>query len=139
MKQTFSHTLTFYLIATIVVLAFAIFVRCADADELTETVKDWGTYTATSGAMIVNVRESLTLDKAGFSDTFADTPYKKVVANATESAKKMLRKIWDTPGVSNLRYSSYSIVIFKAVRYNWAELEGPIVKIFEEWAATPTQ
>jgi hypothetical protein len=133
------------LIATIVVLAFAIFVRCADADELitetgiSKTVKDWGTYTATSGAMIVNVRESLTLDKAGFSDTFADTPYKKVVANATESAKKMLRKIWDTPGVSNLRYSSYSIVIFKAVRYNWAELEGPIVKIFEEWAATPTQ
>lgn len=129
MKQTFSHTLTFYLIATLVVLFIAVSARCADAQEL----KDWGQYEIGERAMVVNVREALTSEKTGFGNPVTQDGFKKFSANATESAKKMLRKLWDTAGVSDLRFSTYTVIVFKANMYTWDELEQPVNTIFEEW------
>lgn len=129
MKSIFYYTVA----ALIVVLLCVLMVR---ADSIPETLTEWGIYDATENGMVVNVREPLSTEKMGYGDGLASTSFDKATARATEEAKKLFRKLWDIQGVSNIRFSTYSVIIFKGRLYSWAELEPKITKEFEAWHAT---
>lgn len=98
-----------------------------------ETVKDWGIYTkAGDNNMLIDVGVSLTKTKASFSDLLT-SGFDKVTKNATDEAKKMLSVLWEIPGVTNIRFSSYQIILNKARLVDWSEIEPKLDKAMSAW------
>ena len=104
--------------------------------------QDWGTYQADAGgndnACMINVKIDLAAEKVPMSGFFTNG-FDKATKTATPEAKKLLTRLFAVTGVSDMRFSTYKILIAKGDLFVWAELEPEIFAAMDTWLAEVTK
>ena len=124
-------------LAVLVVLAMVLAFVPAMAQEkepsTVTTAKDWGNLITGNNAAVVNVKGSLTSGKEGLSPFFTTGDFGKITKSATAEAKKLFTQLYAINGISNMRYSTYQIILNKADLYDWAEIESGLFAAMDSW------
>ena len=89
-------------------------------------VKDWGNFISGTGdGAIINVKIPLTDGKEGLSLFFTNGDFGKITKSATDQAKKLFTQIYAINGISNMRFSTYQIILNKAGLFDFPNELGP--------------
>jgi hypothetical protein len=86
-----------------------------------EFVYDWGIFTEAENGGVIDVGRILTTGKIALTPFFTSDSFEKITKSATDEAKKLLRVLWDIPEISNMRFSSYQIILIKPRLVEWDE------------------
>ena len=124
-------------LAVLVVLAMVLACVPAMAEDPlppVTTAKDWGNFiSGTGNGALINVKAGLTDGKEGPSPFFTTGDFGKITKSATDEGKKLLTQLYAINGISNMRFSTYQIIINKAELYDWAQLEPEIFAAMGGW------
>ena len=83
--------------------------------------RDWGSYMIGEHVIVVNLAFEITQVKSGFQNSsFAQGGRQAALKKATPEAAKALGILWEIRGINDIKYSTYSVVINKAIEFKWS-------------------
>ena len=120
----------------IITLAIVLIVTLISTPIMAQATQDWGTYQTAENpnAAVINVTEMLTKSKVGLSPSLMVTQFDKATADATAETKKLIQQLYLVKGITDVRFSNYRIIIYKAHDlFIFANMEPDIFKAMDTW------